>query len=102
VIEYPEHLNYFTRATLQRCFADAGFETLAMASTGVSPGRLIEGLRRARPGAVTQRAAVDERVRETIERAAVLRAAKRLADRTLGVLGAGDTLKGRFRRRDTG
>ena len=103
IIEYPEHLGYFTAVTLTRWLRDAGFEPLHVTSTGISPGRLAHGLRRAPPGAApparATTAAADERLREGIERSARLRAAKTVANAALGALRAGDTLKGRFVRR---
>ncbi len=103
VIEYPEHLGYFTAGTLSRWLCEAGFDPLAVTTTGISPGRLLGGLRR-RPGAVPPApragtAALDERVRERVEGAAALRATKLAANAALSALGAGDTLKGRFVRR---
>jgi 2-polyprenyl-3-methyl-5-hydroxy-6-metoxy-1,4-benzoquinol methylase/glycosyltransferase involved in cell wall biosynthesis len=102
VIEYPEHLGYFTVPTLTRWLRDAGFAPLRVTTTGVSPGRLAQGLRR-RPagGPPPPRAAAatgDERLREGIERSPALRIAKRTVNAALGALRAGDTLKGRFER----
>jgi SAM-dependent methyltransferase len=103
VIEYPEHLGYFTVPTLTRWLLDAGFEPVGVTTTGVSPGRLAQGLRRrpagAPPPARADVAAGDERLREGIERSAGLRAAKRATNAALGTFRAGDTLKGRFERR---
>ncbi len=91
VIEYPEHLGYFTAQTLERWLREAGFDPLAVTSTGVSPGRLLAGVRRRTSAAPTGprtggAAALDERVREGAERAATLRAAKRGANALLGAL----------------
>ena len=104
VIEYPEHLGYFTVPTLKRLMQDSGFAPLAVTTTGVSPDRLLRGLHDRRGGVRPDAAppppvAVDERVREQLERRAALRIAKRVANATLGALRAGDTLKGRFERR---
>ncbi|HUR85618.1 MAG TPA: methyltransferase domain-containing protein [Solirubrobacteraceae bacterium] len=106
VIEYPEHLGYFTAGTLTRWLREAGLDPLAVTTTGISPGRLLGGLRRpgSRAAAArrTETAVLDERVREGVERSPALRAAKRAANAALGALRAGDTLKGRFVRRPRG
>lgn len=102
VIEYPEHLGYFTASTLTRWLRSAGFAPLSVTATGISPDKVREGIRHKSSGAdrpVRVAARQDERVRESIERSAALRAAKRAANAALGVLRAGDTLKGRFERR---
>ncbi|HTN24535.1 MAG TPA: methyltransferase domain-containing protein [Solirubrobacteraceae bacterium] len=102
VIGYPEHLCYFTAATLTRCMEDAGFDALRVTSSGVSLGRLIRGLRRQRggdPPAPAGVAPTDERLREGIERSTGLRVVKRVTNAILGATQTGDTLKGRFRRR---
>lgn len=93
VIEYPEHLNYFTARTLRRWLGDAGLRNVAVTSSGLSVGRLRAGV-----GQATSHAAVDERARAAIERRGALRTAKRVVNATLAALGAGDTLKGRFER----
>ncbi len=103
IVEYPEHLGYFTASTLTRWLREAGFAPLSVTTTGISPGRVAQGLRRRRGAtAPPSRAATvgdDERLREGIERSPALRLVKRAANATLGVARAGDTLKGRFERR---
>ncbi len=101
VIEYPEHLSYFTVATLSRWLIAAGFSRVDLTTTGVSPRRVVQSLRRGDGASPPPPVAneVDERVRAAIERSAALKTAKRLANAALGAVRAGDTLKARFERR---
>lgn len=103
VIEYPEHLCYFTASTLTAWLRSAGFIRVSLTTTGVSPRRLVQGVRSRKTTAeMTQppcaTIANDERVREAIERSAGLRAVKLLVNASLSAVRAGDTLKGRFER----
>jgi SAM-dependent methyltransferase len=103
IIEYPEHLGYFTATSLSTWLRAAGFNLLELTTTGISPRRLVQGLRRRRSGADAtspQPAAPDdERVREAIESSRMLQAVKGILNATLDVVDAGDTLKARFERR---
>jgi SAM-dependent methyltransferase len=99
VIDYPEHLCYFTTATLCSWLEDAGFATAGVTTTGVSPRRLLSGLRRTSAKQAGQAGGVasdDERVRAAIEASRALGLAKRAANAVLTGARAGDTLKGRF------
>ncbi len=101
IIHYPEHLSYFTASTLTSWLRDAGFAAVRVTTTGVSPDRLLRGLRDQRSAAQAPAPAAagrDERLREGIERSATLRVAKLAVNAGLGAVGAGDTLKGWFRR----
>lgn len=106
IIEYPEHLGYFTAASLSAWLRGAGFTLLELTTTGTSPRRLAQGLRRRRSQAAASSpppaALDDERVREAIESSRMLQAVKRLLNAALDAVGSGDTLKARFERRGTG
>ena len=96
VIAYPEHLGYFRPATLDRLLQGAGLERVHLRSTGFSPGQLRDALRpRDAPSA---RKAVDEGLRQAVERRESLRAAKRAINGALSAAGLGDTLKASYRR----
>ena len=103
VIDYPEHLGYFTTATLRAWLEAAGFATVGVTTTGVSPRRVLAGLRRTSAKEAGQAGGVasdDERARAAIEASRALRVAKRAANGALTRARAGDTLKGRFVLRD--
>jgi 2-polyprenyl-3-methyl-5-hydroxy-6-metoxy-1,4-benzoquinol methylase len=97
VIDYPEHLWYFTPKTLRSWLTRSGFVAQAVTSSGVSLSRWRAAVHRAEPGLPTCESA-DERLRTTIEQSHLLRRAKAAANRSLAALGAGDTVKGWFRR----
>lgn len=105
VIDYPEHLGYFTAGSLRRWLEAVGFRSLMLETTGISPGRFLGSMRRrkgaAAPGQSGTGAVVEERVRGAIETSAGLRLAKRAINALLTVTRTGDTLKGRFERRRT-
>lgn len=102
VIEYPEHLCYFTGATLRGWLARHGLRAESVRSGGISVARLRAG----RPSEIGESAGSvpttvpvgrDEALREAIEQSRTLRLAKTLANGALGAFELGDTLKGRFR-----
>jgi 2-polyprenyl-3-methyl-5-hydroxy-6-metoxy-1,4-benzoquinol methylase len=91
VIEYPEHLGYFTRSSLKRLFVDCGFRYLKSSSTGFS-------LDRARAGwsSRTAKTGMDESIRQSMERNSAISGLKRLANYLLNITSAGDSLKAFF------
>lgn len=96
VIAYPEHLSYFTPSTLRSWLARSGFAAVRLQTTGVSPADLRRGLA-ADPGPGR---GSDEELRNRLEGSRALRAAKRAANAALAATRAGDTIKGRFERRE--
>jgi 2-polyprenyl-3-methyl-5-hydroxy-6-metoxy-1,4-benzoquinol methylase len=95
VIEYPEHLIYYTPKTIRSWLEREGFSTLSLTSSGISVGRLRDAVRGRRTEAAPH-ASGDEALRETLERSPVLGRVKDAVNRTLAASGAGDTLKARF------
>jgi 2-polyprenyl-3-methyl-5-hydroxy-6-metoxy-1,4-benzoquinol methylase len=94
VVSYPEHLSYFTPATLSSWLGRFGLVPVELTTTGVSLARLRRGLPAAGGGGGGQRS--DERLRERIEGSRALGAAKRAAEAALGATRTGDTIKGSF------
>jgi SAM-dependent methyltransferase len=94
VIEFPEHLCYFTGRTLTTWLERHGFEKLSLKSSGFSVSRLRCGL--GSPTTGPPFAFGDEEIREAIERSATLRTAKSIANAAFSILRTGDTLKGHF------
>ena len=107
VIDYPEHLVYFTPKTLRRFMASAGFEEVHLESSGVSVSRLTSSLR---PPAPRMKAAnddapplkrdirADELIRGAMENSAILGGAKTLVNRMLHHASLGDSIKASFRK----
>lgn len=91
VIEYPEHLTYYTASTITRLLAEAGFKKLGVLTTGFSPQRF-----QLSKGTATRSGNSDESLRIAIEEKAHLRFAKNVANGLLNLFRAGDTLKGFF------
>lgn len=94
VVNYPEHLNYFTPSTLGKAVRQAGLTVAEHRTTGISISRL-----RYRTGANDQREAnhepqnTDQRLRAQLEGNGLLRFAKNSVNSILGILSAGDTIK---------
>lgn len=104
VIDYPEHLIYFTAATLTNWLEPVGFRLARIASTGVSPAELRRGLARwsraSTGGGTTSSAGFcrtdDQRLRTATENGSLMPAVKRMVNRMLTRTGTGDTLKAWF------
>jgi SAM-dependent methyltransferase len=96
VIDYPEHLCYFTPATLRSWLGRCGFVPESVGSSGVSLSRLRDAVGTVGEGAAPH-AGSDEKLRETIERSFALRCGKAVVNAGLSACDAGDTLKARFR-----
>jgi 2-polyprenyl-3-methyl-5-hydroxy-6-metoxy-1,4-benzoquinol methylase len=102
VIQYPEHLGYFTRATLDQALTRSGLRRLSLLSTGVS----VDELRRALTGGRFSPAACarpasgvsDESIRQSIQRRRLLRGGSRLVNRALTRSNLGETLKATYQR----
>jgi 2-polyprenyl-3-methyl-5-hydroxy-6-metoxy-1,4-benzoquinol methylase len=91
IISYPEHLNYFSAATLTRMVEESGFRRVDIATTGLSVAEL-----RRRSDTIDPQA--DEPLRQLTEQRTIGRLGKRAANRLLGAARAGDTLKALFER----
>lgn len=94
VIEYPEHLTYYTVRTVTKLLNDAGFEKKSIRTTGFSPQRF-----RLSTGTAKRAGNSDESLRNAIETKPLLRFAKKIVNGLLIFFRSGDTLKGFFTRR---
>ena len=92
VIEYPEHLTYFTPGTLRAWLGGFGFEAEKVRTTGVGLARLRGGLGRS----AAPELGSEEDLRARIEGSATLHAAKATLNGLLVATRMGDTIKGRF------
>lgn len=95
IITYPEHLSYYTSKTLKILFHRFGFKSLGVATTGISLTRL-----RTSQGKSTQKIisakSDDEKIRIQMDTKWYLRYSKNIINKTLTLLGKGDSLKGWF------
>lgn len=88
IIEYPEHLCYYTAQTIHRLLADAGLKKLRIDTTGITLRRF--------PDEKRHYAQSEEQLRSSIEGNAFLRSAKGFVNWWLSALRLGDTLKGYY------
>jgi hypothetical protein len=92
VIDYPEHLSYFTVSTLRRLFENSGFRKWRCTTSGFSFARM----RRSLGGSGSNPS--DETLRQRIEGHRGLRAVKWTMNELLNVTRSGDTLKATFQK----
>ena len=98
VVEYPEHLNYFTPSALRSLTARQGFREVAAATTGLSLADIRAAVT-SDPRVGDRRLSLDGRVREAATRYPAVDALRRGTNAVLSVLELGDTIKGRYERR---
>jgi 2-polyprenyl-3-methyl-5-hydroxy-6-metoxy-1,4-benzoquinol methylase len=91
IIEYPEHLGYFTKATLNRGLENAGFKKRKLLTTGISISRAAFS-----KGSVEKVAEVlskEENLRATMSSNILMKTVKKLVNTLLTLSGLGITLK---------
>lgn len=91
IIEYPEHLTYYTARTITQLLEKSGFSKESIRTTGFSPQRFKLSV-----GTATRSGNSDEGLRNAIEEKVFLRIAKTIINGTLNIFRSGDTLKGFF------
>lgn len=89
IIEYPEHLSYYTVGTIHRLLSRAGLQRISIRTTGISLQRFSASVNQEAP--VTGK---DEQARQKIEKSIFLRFIKSTLNALLNLLKLGDTLKG--------
>lgn len=104
VVEYPEHLSYYTPKTLRKLFEKHNFKTLEVLTTGVSIGRIqlakskqqvIANQEHTTSNPVNFRTE-DETLRQQAESNPFIKFAKNTINFLLNTTGKGDSLKGYF------
>lgn len=91
MVEYPEHLSYYTKQSLSELFIENGFKVLSLRTTGISVTRFKESMKGQNHDDISEHP--DEKLRSRVERWLILRISKTSANRTLSLLNKGDTLK---------
>jgi len=94
VIEYPEHLSYYTPRTLNKLFVTNGFAKHSIRTTGISPARFKTSLMKS--GELNSETSSDESLRNRTEASRMLQLAKKVTNSTLTLIGTGDTIKAVF------
>lgn len=92
VIEYPEHLCYYTPETMTALLRGRGFEGVEIQTTGVSLTRWKTSLKLSDEKLISADSG-DEKVRAMLEGNRALRALKRLVNHALTLSGSGDSMK---------
>ena len=88
IIEYPEHLSYFTPSTSTKLLIDAGMQKLKLISTGVTLRQFPQG--------DVHYAQSEEELIKSIESSGGLRMLKNVINSLLTLTNLGDSLKGYF------
>lgn len=91
IIEYPEHLSYYTVKTIHLLLAQTGLKKLSIQTTGISLQRFSASVQ---PSANS--IGKDEQARQKIENNRFLKFMKGAINVLLNVLNLGDTLKGYY------
>jgi 2-polyprenyl-3-methyl-5-hydroxy-6-metoxy-1,4-benzoquinol methylase len=99
VIEYPEHLSYYTQKTLSDLFKKNNFSVHSFQSTGVSLSRIAAGSNSEAPPVAVSEISKDEALRTKTETQLVFKIAKHLVNWLLTLFSVGDSLKGTFVKR---
>jgi|SRR5687767_3013927 len=100
IIEYPEHLCYYTRKTINRLFKSNGFRKKKLLTTGISITRFQQSKEPAK-GSEAGNKTGDEKLRERINKSKILRLGKKIANRFLSWTGIGMTLKAYYTKEGT-
>lgn len=95
VIQYPEHLSYYTKSTIGTLGERQGFKTKKLLTTGFSVTR-IKNSRQEGTEEVISRDSSDEKLRVAIEKKWYLGIAKEVANALLTFTGLGMSLKAYF------
>ena len=95
IIDYPNHLCYFTNKTLKKAFENQGFKSKYINSTGISITRSKTSRGKSNQKFVSE-TSDDEMLRYRIENNSGLRYGKKIANDTLNFLKIGESLKGAF------
>jgi 2-polyprenyl-3-methyl-5-hydroxy-6-metoxy-1,4-benzoquinol methylase len=92
IIEYPEHLSYYTKKTLHALLANNGFKKVKLLTTGVSLTRFQNSIS-SDNGKLAGKVSTDEKIRTKIMRSGSLQFIKKMVNKGLTMFGLGMTLK---------
>ncbi len=97
VLDYPDHLSYYTPKTVNYLLTKCGFKKLKLQSAGISITRIQESLRRKngkQSGHYISQDTSDERIRVTMDSNRMAGVAKTAINGILNACGVGNSLKG--------
>lgn len=93
MVNYPEHLNYYTPYTLSKAVKRPGFRIVSISTTGISLMRIRNSFSSGSIQENTDPENDDQKLRNRIENNSTLRLIKSITNRTLTTLGIGDSMK---------
>ena len=95
MIDYPNHLCYYTPKTLTKLFTEHGFNKERLETTGISITRLKTSKGKSNQQYVSE-TSDDEMLRYRIEKNALLKFGKSISNSVLNLLKIGDSMKATF------
>lgn len=98
VINYPEHLCYFTPKTIHRLLSEMGFEKVWMKTDGISIGRIKTSLKPSGEALISA-VSEDEKLRSKLENNKLLSLFKTIVNSVLTMFGLGVSLKVLYRKK---
>lgn len=98
IIEYPEHLSYYTASTLKKLFTGNGFEKVKVSVSGISVDRIRQGFRAGKSSSPASSGS-DEGIRRKAESSSFYKFAIKTLNKFLDFTSKGDVLKGTFKKR---
>lgn len=102
VIQYPEHIYYFTLGTIRKLLTKNEFLKVKEDTFGFSHARLLYAIRKKRGDKTLKEFDYNEKdreLRDAIEKTIILRVIKKIVNTILTILNAGDTLKILYRKK---
>lgn len=97
IITYPEHLSYYTPATLHKLLKAHGFKKVWIKTTGISFTRFKRSTKRSDEKLISK-TSTDEKLRQSFETSQGMNFAKDAANTMLTLMGTGDTIKALYRK----
>jgi 2-polyprenyl-3-methyl-5-hydroxy-6-metoxy-1,4-benzoquinol methylase len=89
VIEYPEHLSYYTTSTIHKLLSEHGFKKVYLKTSGFSTTRLSSGVQKNDSKPLLN----EEQIREIAESNILVKSAKNIINSFLNITNKGDTIK---------
>lgn len=96
IVQYPEHLSYYTPATINKLMVKKAFKKLKLITTGISVTRINESKGNLGHNPDNKEYNSDENLRRKIEKSWYLKILKEIINITLTILGIGDSIKGYY------
>ena len=92
IIEYPEHLSYYTAKTIHLFFKKNGFKKIELLTTGININRYKSSINNNQTDFLTKN--VEEELRIKSEKVGIYNLAKKSINFILNILKMGDSIKG--------